>query len=493
MVLTLTHLAYFSVVYLLISVIPPGFLGDIKGASSALLVVGFLGIWRYSWALTNFSRAFFYRLWAYPRAKARAFARFRASGVRAHCYFMVTTYMVDVETTQMVYRRLFEAASKARDGATVVVSTVDGKDVRLIRALYNSSPFDMSNVTLIVDRIASKGKRDAMEKALRILANLSPTKNDIMIFVDGDTAVPVDIWEQAAPWFSDPKVGALTTDEAALIDDEGLFKDWFTLRFHQRQTMMCSMGLSRHVLTLTGRMSVFRAALATNPGFIRGVGQDFLDHWRLGRVNFLTGDDKSTWYWLLKNGYEMLYLPDVQSQSVETQPRDTFYDSAKTLMVRWFGNMVRTNGRALKLSPREIGFFTWWSILDQRVSMWTTLVGPISVVLTALIYTPLVIPLYFAWVLITRYTFCAIIAVFNGTWFPVTHPPVLFFGQVVGAIIKTFVLFRLDRQKWTRQGSGGSGPALALYDRIKTLESSGYHVLAISWLVVAILFLNTIE
>lgn len=493
MFMALTHMAYLSGIILLMAVLPKGFLGEVHNVSNALLVVGFLGMWRYTWALTNFSRAIVFRRLFYPKWKRAARKAFYASRVRSHCYFMVTTYMVDNEVTMMVYRRLFEAAANARDGATIVASVVDGKDVRLIRHLYESSPFDMSDVTLVIDRIKSSGKRDAMDKALRILADKAPTRDDIMVFVDGDTVVPRDIWAQAAPMFSDPKVGALTTDEAAIIDVDNLFKDWFTLRFNQRQVMMCSMGLSRHVLTLTGRMSVFRACLATNPEFIRGVGHDYLDHWRLGRVNFLTGDDKSTWYWLLRNGYEMLYMPDVQSQSAEGQPRDTFFDSAKTLMVRWFGNMMRTNGRALRLSPRKIGIFTWWSILDQRVSMWTTMVGPASVALTAIIYTPVVIPLYVAWVMLTRYTFCIIIALFNGQWFPVTHPFILYFGQVVGATIKTFVLFRLDKQKWTRQGSGGGGAALALYDRIKAYESTAFHVLALVWLMVGILFLNTLE
>ncbi|WP_425100794.1 glycosyltransferase [Tropicibacter sp. S64] len=491
--MALTHIAYFSVIYLLVSVVPQGALGEIHEGSKAIFIVGFLGIWRYSWALTNFARAIYFRRIQYPIWKRRHNARFWNSGVRSHCFFMVTTYMVDIDVTIMVYRRLFEAASKARDGATIVVSAVDGKDVRLIRQLYETSKFDMTNVELIIDRIKSSGKRDAMEKALRILADKAPTKDDIMIFVDGDTVVPRDIWAQAAPFFSDPKMGALTTDEAAIIDKQNLFKDWFTLRFNQRQVMMCSMGLGNRVLTLTGRMSVFRACLATNPGFIKGVGQDYLDHWRLGRVNFLTGDDKSTWYWLLRNGYQMAYLPDVQSQSAEGQPRDTFYDSAKTLMVRWFGNMMRTNGRALRQPPSKIGYFTWWSILDQRVSMWTTLVGPISVLVAAVTVTPTVIPLYIAWVMVTRYLFCVIIAVFNGEWFPVTHPPILYFGQIAGAIIKTFVLFRLDKQKWTRQGSGGSGVKLSLYDRVKAWESFAHHALALSWLTVAIMFLNTVE
>ncbi|MEL7131013.1 MAG: glycosyltransferase, partial [Pseudomonadota bacterium] len=214
---------------------------------------------------------------------------------------------------------------------------------------------------------------------------------------------------------------------------------------------------------------------------------------RLGRVNFLTAEDKSTWYWLLSRGFETAYLPDLQSQSYETQPRDTFFDSAKTLMVRWFGNMMRTNGRAIARGPRDMGFFTWWSILDQRVSCWTTMVGPISVIITALIYTPIVIPLYLSWVMLTRYMFCAYIAGFNRSWFPVTHPFILYFGQVTGAMIKTFVLFRLDRQKWTRQGAGSSGPALAFYDRLKMMESTAYQGLAYVWLTLAIMFLNTLE
>ncbi|MEM6306245.1 MAG: glycosyltransferase [Pseudomonadota bacterium] len=493
MLMAVTHCAYFSLAVLFLCMVPQGFLGDAQGARGAILVIGVLGAWRYSWAMLNFARAAWFKLKVYPRRKARRQAQFARSTARHHCFFMVTTYMVDQDVTLPVYRSIFRAAMEARDGATIVASVVDGMDERLIWDIYRAMGCDPAHVTLITDRIQSSGKRDAMQKALRILAAQSPSHNDIMVFVDGDTIVPEDIWAQSAPVFTDPEVGALTTDEAAIIGPDGLFKDWFRLRFNQRQVMMCSMGLANRVLTLTGRMSVFRADLSTDPTFVRAVGQDYLDHWRLGRVNFLTGDDKSTWYWLLTHGFQTAYLPDVQSASYEGQPRDTFYDSAKTLMVRWFGNMMRTNGRAIRLGWRDMGFFTWWSILDQRVSCWTTLVGPASVAITALLATPAVIPLYLAWVMMTRYFFCAYIAVFNREWFPVTHPFVLYFGQITGALIKTFVLFRLDRQKWTRQGSGGSAKVLALYDRLKMFESTAYHGLAFAWLALGILYLNTLE
>ena len=492
MVLALSHIGYFSVIVLLTMAIPPSFLGDPGNAKHAIIVIGFLGAWRYSWAMLNFTRAIIFRKYAYPRRKAEAFRRYRESGVRTHAYFMVTSYMVDQDTTLMVYRSIFRAAARSDGGATIVSSVVDGADERLIRYVYDTMTIDMSNVTLKMDRIKANGKRDDMARALKKLAEFSPTPYDIMVFVDGDTVVPEDVVAQSAPWFQDPDVGALTTHEAAIIEKDNLFKDWFILRFNQRQVMMCSMGLSKHVLTLTGRMSVFRADLSTHPQFVNGVGHDYLDHWRLGRVTFLTGDDKSTWYWLLKNGYQTLYLPDVVSASVETQPRDTFLDSAKTLMVRWFGNMMRTNGRALRLNPRIMGFFTWWSILDQRVSMFTTLVGPLSVMLTALLVTPAVVPLYIAWVLMTRYLFCLFIARFNGEWFPVTHPPILYFSQVVGAAIKSFVLFRLDKQKWTRQNTGSGGAAVTLFDRIKATESAVHHALTLCWLTLAILFVSII-
>ena len=493
MLLAVTHLAYFSVAILLVCMVPRDFLGDPRGAEGTILVIGFLGAWRYSWAVLNFARAAWFKRRVYPRRKARRHAQFATSTSRHHCYFMVTTYMVDPDVTLPVYRSIFRAAMNARDGATIVASVVDGMDERLIKAIYRASGCDPRHVALVIDRIKSSGKRDAMQKALRILASFSPTHNDIMVFVDGDTIVPEDIWAQSAPVFTDRQVGALTTDEAAIIGPDGLFKDWFRLRFNQRQVMMCSMGLANRVLTLTGRMSVFRADLSTDPTFVRAVGQDYLDHWRLGRVNFLTGDDKSTWYWLLTHGYETAYLPDVQSASYEGQPRDTFYDSAKTLMVRWCGNMMRTNGRAIRLGWRDMGFFTWWSILDQRVSCWTTLVGPTSVAITAILATPAVIPLYLAWVMMTRYLFCAYIALFNREWFPVTHPFVLYFGQITGAVIKTFVLFRLDRQKWTRQGGGGGAKVLALIDRVKMYESTVYHALAFAWLMLGITYLNTLE
>lgn len=483
--LILGHLIYLAVLALLVLAIPPGALGHV---SDGLVVVGVVGAWRYGWALVNYLRAVLYLRVAYPRLKARAFAAHAALPVQGHAYFLITSYKIDSDTTRRVYQALFRAAAAARGGATIVASVVDTSDLRLIRRIHALMDVPMDGVNLVIDQIPGTGKRDALARSLRLIGRQAPSRRDILLLVDGDSCVPEDIVAASAPFFTDPEVGALTTDEAVEIKPS-LFADWFALRFTQRQMMMSSMGLSGRVLTLTGRMSVFRADLATQPEFIRLVQHDHIDHWRLGRVDFLTGDDKSTWFWLLQRGYRMLYLPDVTSLSMETQPKPGFADSAVTLMIRWFGNMLRTNSRALALGPRQIGLFTWWSILDQKVGIWTTLAGPISVLLAAVFVEPLVIPAYVAWVMATRYVFCWVLASVRGRGFPITYPVLLYFGQIVGAAVKSYVLFRLDRQRWTRQSAGSSArPALGL--RLRGLGSTYVHALALGWLTFGVMLLS---
>jgi len=463
---------------------------DLSELGSLVAVLGVIGLWRYSWAAINFSRAALYIRLVYPRMKARAEAAYAERAVPAHAYFMVTTYKIDLKTTTRVYRSIFEAAAQSRGGATIVASVVDGADLRIIRDLFARMEADRSGVKLLIDQIPGSGKRDAIARSLRLIARECPSSRDVLVFVDGDSCVPLDIVERSAAFFTDPGLGALTTDEAVEIEDTPLFRQWFDLRFTQRHMMMSSMAFSGRVLTLTGRMSIFRADLATEPSFIAQVQHDHIDHWRLGRVNFLTGDDKSTWYWLLSRGYRMTYLPDRRSVSMETQPLPGFFESAIVLMRRWFGNMLRTNGRAVALGPRRIGFFTWWSVLDQRVSIWTTLTGPTAAVLTAIFVTPVALPAYVAWVMFTRYVFCSVLSLFRGGGFPISYPPLLYFGQVVGAAVKSSALFRLDRQKWTRQASAAKRAPPSAGQRLRAASSTYMQGLAYAWFGLGILLLT---
>lgn len=482
------HGLYLGVIALLVLSIPGHAMADV---SRGLVVVGVIGAWRYTWAITNFLRALYYIKLRFPRLRRRAERIYARKDICPHAYFLVTSYKIAPDVTVPVYQSIFRAAEMAEGGATVVASVVDSADARLIAQVFDGMGDSVSHVRLFIDQIAGTGKRDALARSFRLIAREAPTRHDVLIVIDGDSAVPEDLVARTAPFFTDARVGALTTDEHALIKDSALFRTWFDLRFAQRQVMMSSMGLSGRVLTLTGRMSVFRADLATRGDFIDMVQSDHIDHWRLGRVQFLTGDDKSTWFWLLRHGYRMAYLPDVTSVSMESQPDPSFVKSAVTLMIRWYGNMLRTNGRALMLSPFRIGFFTWWSILDQRVGIWTTLAGPISVLASAVMVSPAVVPAYVAWVMASRYVFAAILTLVRGKSFPIAFPFLLYFGQIVGAAVKSYVLFRLDRQRWTRQSAAPSRATVgSLGQRVLRMSSTYVHALALGWLTFGVFVLS---
>ena len=123
---------------------------------------------------------------------------------------------------------------------------------------------------------------------------------------------------------------------------------------------MCSMALSHRVLTLTGRMSVFRAHIVTQASFIADVENDSTMHWRLGRVKFLTGDDKSSWFSVVRHGWETFYLPDAVIQTIEHPPNPSLLQSSRQLMFRWYGNSLRQNSRARNLGPHKLGWFTYY-------------------------------------------------------------------------------------------------------------------------------------
>lgn len=413
------------------------------------LAIGLIGAWRYGWGILHFLRGIIYRSFVYPRMQRTAQANKR-DGFAS--YLLVTSFRIPTETTIDVYRAAFAAALKAPGPATVVASIVDLSDQRIIKKLYAAMVTPADPVDLVIVRIDGTGKRDALASGFRAIARLFPAPDAMVAVIDGDSIVPDDLVEKCAPFFHDPKVGALTTDEYAEVRGKWIFQQWYDLRFAQRHILMSSMGLSRRVLTLTGRMSMFRASIICNPEFVAQVEVDFIDHPRLGRFKFLTGDDKSSWFWLLRNNYQMLYLPDVMVKTIEDPPSDSFFRSAAMLMVRWYGNMLRTNARALALGPRRIGLFVWWAILDQRMSMWTCLIGVTSAILATIIISPFTILVYGVWILASRYAIT--LSLFSARrQISIVTPLLLYFNQIFGSAMKVFIFFHLDRQKWTRQNT----------------------------------------
>lgn len=451
---------------------------------SFIAILGFLAIWRYGWALTNMIRYVIFKHIAFPKWRKEA-DEAGEDALPSHNYFLVTSFRIGSETTRRVYDSIVAEAIYCNIPTTIVVSLVERSDQDLVKKIFLShNPPD--RVKLVFVRIAGTGKRDALAVGFRAISRRCPPEDAVVSVIDGDSMLPLGTVRKCSAFFKTmPNLGALTTEEVCEVDGSKLFYEWYSMRFAQRNMYMGSHSLSKRVLTLTGRMSMFRASILTDPEFIRRVEVDYIDHWRLGRFKFLTGDDKSSWFHILSDGYEMIYVPDVVVTTIETPPSESFIDSSITLMRRWFGNMLRTNWRAIMVGPKVAGLFPWWAIVDQRISMWTSLVGPILTILSMFIYNPFVVFYFLLWIMMTRYLMVLMLLVSRPIVSPY-WPFLMYYNQVVGSFVKTIVLFRLDKQRWTRQNTTLQNKHSSFAERMMSISSAYMQVLAFGAFIVGL-------
>lgn len=414
-----------------------------------LLIIGSVGIWRYSVGVMHYVRGMVFLYLVFPLQKRRAMAALQDSPP-SHIYLMVTSFRIDALTTAQVYRSILEEAIRCGYPTTIVASIVEMSDELVMKSLWQEyNPPE--RVTLKFVRIPGTGKRDGLANGFRCIAKDLPDDRALVAVVDGDTVLEPEVVERCVPFFSlYPNVGALTTNETCEVLGTYWMSQWHKLRFAQRHVGMSSMALSKRVLTLTGRMSMFRASVVTETSFIDDVENDHLDHWRLGRFKFLTGDDKSSWFSLMRRGWDTYYVPDATINTVEHPPEKEFLKAARTLMFRWYGNSLRQNSRATRLGVRRLGWLTYYVLWDQRVSMWTSVLGLSAAVLGALKYTPDLLWMYLLWIAFTRSAVTLLLR-FSGHNIGPAFPLMLYFNQIYGSLVKIYVFFRLDRQSWTRQ------------------------------------------
>jgi glycosyltransferase Alg8 len=222
------------------------------------------------------------------------------------------------------------------------------------------------------------------------------------------------------------------------------------MRFAQRRIAMQSHSLSRKVLTLTGRLSIFRGPVVVTEEFIRNVEADYLDHWLWGRFRFLSGDDKSTWFSLLARGYQMLYVPDATVLTMETIG-DRPFERVQQNLMRWSGNMLRNGSRALALGPNRCGWFIWWCLADQRLSIWTSLSGLAMALALSMATDFRVLVAYLVWVFLTR-TVVSLVLYLYARRISLAFPFLLYSSQVLASVIKLYLLFRMSKQRWLNRG-----------------------------------------
>ncbi|MGH6914368.1 MAG: glycosyltransferase, partial [Geminicoccales bacterium] len=303
------------------------------GTREFVVILGALGVWRYSWGATHLIRSVIYRRVAFPKLRQAADA-LGEDAQPSHLYIVISSFRTRAETTARVYQAAIAEAMRYGHPTTIVSSIVELADQRLIKHVFlQMSPHP--DVRLMFVRRPSMGKRHSMACSLRAISRCRPPPDAAVMLVDGDTLLMPGSLTRSLPFLQLlPDVDGITTDEDCVVAEGPILQAWHRLRFAQRHLLMSSMGLSRRLLVLTGRMSVYRGAVATEPGFIEAVENDYLDHWRLGRFRLLTGEDKSAWFWLLRAGRSMLYLPDVQVITIEHPPSNWLLPASTPLMLR---------------------------------------------------------------------------------------------------------------------------------------------------------------
>ena len=416
----------------------------------AFVGLGLIGSWRWSLLVLRWLRGQLYLRWRFRRWRRQA-KQIPLEALPPVC-LLVPTYKEQDWITERVFRAIALEAQSLPQGLTVLANSSSEAENQRIREILEEVDPGLKSIELI-QMLQKDGKRKAMADGLRELARRGFPRHGVIALMDGDSELSPATLLRCLPFFAMfPKMGALTTDELPVVKGSYFFSEWFHMRFAQRHYQMCSDSLGRKVMCLTGRFSLFRAEAALDPDFADQLSNDHLEDWLWGRFQFLSGDDKSTWFWLLRHGYEMLYVPDVLVYSIETLSGSVVERSYQN-MRRWFGNMLRNNGRALALGPAKTGGFLWYSLLDQRLSIWTSLLSPSFLLIAALQGHWVSFQLIASWIVLSRLVM--LLAFFAGrpSQIKLLHLPILLLTQWAGSLVKIWTQMNLVKQKWSNRGN----------------------------------------
>lgn len=419
------------------------------------LVLGGLGIWRYGWWLTHAVRAAIYGRIIFPKMRKEADKIWDSGWRPRHLHFMMTTYKEHTDITQKVVRSIINSIRDSDVPGTIWLGSSVRFDEDVIIRQLKLEARDV-DITLRIIRQNVSGKRAAIGLVLRAMSRSGVHDDDLVTFMDGDFIIAPGAIQKCMTLFKlRPSLQACTTDEDVICIGPKWISTWLEMRFSQRRLAMQSHSISNRVLTLTGRMSVFRAKHLIKHEFIRTLEADHLTHWLWGKFRFLSGDDKSTWYYLLGQEAEMLYVPDALGYTVEVI-EGSGMDRMVQNFRRWSGNMLRNGMRAIQLGPKKVPFFIWWCLVDQRLSMWTMLVSPMLALISTCLYGTSFLIAYALFIAVSRLALSLFLFTYARR-VSIAYPAILYFNQLINASVKVYCIWRLSKQRWSNRGNQTAG------------------------------------
>ncbi len=440
----------YSLILLILIIETPNKLTILKDHFYIVGLFGFIGAYRYSLWLTHLVRALIYEKIVYAEIRKKVNILSEEEWKPDRLYFMLVSYGEEKKILFNSIKSIIQEAKNLNLPATLCLGSACSHDEKIVSDVIKTLP-DGHKIKVLFIRQNLANKRLQMGGALRALVRQGIKENDPIIFMDGDSIIMPGCLRKCLPvFYIKPNVHAITTNEKAIVINSSLFSDIMNLRFAIRNFHMNSMALSKKVLCLTGRFSIFRAGQISGEDFISRIENDYINDWYWNKIQFLSGDDKSTWYSLLKEGAEMLYVPDALVYSIEKTKINPVADYIENLK-RWGGNMLRNNKRSLALGPGKTGFFPWLILLDQRISMWTAIISPSIIVLTIFRDIRLTY-MIIIWVLLVKYL-QALLFFYYGKTINHTYPIIYYLHQFLNGIVKIYILFHLKMQRWNNQNT----------------------------------------
>jgi glycosyltransferase Alg8 len=422
----------------------------------SLVVVGIIGTWRYLWLLTHVIRAAIFEHLMFPKIRFAADSLPEDEKYPQRLFFIIPTFGEKPEVSRQMLSSVLDESARIPTEVTIIVNAGSEEEDSIFRSAFEQHS-SRDNVRMIFIRQRG-GKRQGMADCLYAMTEMEIDDGDGLVLMDGDTVLGKGILGKCLPLFAlRPELSAVTTDNISVTKGNFIYRKWYTLRFSLRHRMMKSQSLSNQLLVLTGRFSVFRAKQCVTEEFIAHLENDRIKHWLHGDIPFVTGDDKSTWFCLLRQGKKMLYVPDTHIYCMEDSGDQPLRQSVKK-MHRWFGNMLRNNGRAIRLGMGRQSPFLWWCHVDQRISMWTSLLGPCSALWAACWLSPWYLVVYALVVIAMRMIYVMLLTL-EGHRLSLFDLPLLLYTQWIGSLVKIHTMFHLHRQAWDAHRRKGGAQA----------------------------------
>lgn len=418
------------------------------------IALGTVGLIRLGIKFAHIIRVLIYKSVIFPKLRQKAGTSF--SSIK-ELFVIVPTYMEKDWITHAVFRSISLESAKVPIKVTVVVCTNDPGDREHINATLNDFPLAKNTRVRIIGQ-STKGKRNALADSLRYIRKIAKKpENSLIALMDGDAIWGEDLLQKTLPIFeTNPRVGGVTTNEELISFGSEFYKNWFDYRLAIRDYYMSSHSFSKKTLCLTGRFSVIRGSIGVLDDFIEIVENDSMNHWLWGKVKFLGGDDKSTWFWIYKNGHkigknEFIYVPDATVYTIECINENGFVRAQKNLK-RWFTNTARNNMRSLQILPFiRTPFFIWFCILSQRLTMFTNLIGILTALALGIFVNAVFLPAFLYLFLVNTFFMNMVISInrkrtlYHGIY-------IRFIDQFVGTIVKLWSFSHIAQQKWVHRG-----------------------------------------